>query len=409
MKMKILIIGSGGREHALAWKVRQSKLVEKIYMAPGNAGTSQLGQNVDIKVNDLKGLLKFAINNKIDLTIVGPEVPLVLGVVDLFAKHNLTIFGPNRKAAQLEGSKIFAKKFMKRFDIPTAEFKVFKNKVKARKYLQSVKFPLVIKADGLAEGKGVVLVNNYHEAIKALGERVVIEECLVGEEVSVIALTDGKSIKVFLPAQDHKAIYNNDKGPNTGGMGAYAPAGVVDKKLMDEIVKRVFAPTFKGLKQMGIKYQGVLYAGLMLTKKGMKVLEFNCRFGDPETQPQMILLQTDLVQLIKAVIEGRLARQSLRFYTGASVCVVLASKGYPGSYKIGLPISGLGKNLTVFHAGTKLINKRVVTNGGRVLGVTSREKDLKTAIKTAYREVDKIMFKNKYFRTDIGKKGLIYG
>lgn len=409
VKIKVLIIGGGGREHALGWKVQQSPLVEKIYFAPGNAGTSQLGQNIEIKINDLSGLLRFAKNNKIDLTIVGPEIPLVLGIVDLFEKHNLTIFGPNKKASQLEGSKIFSKRFMKRFKIPTAEFKVFKHKIRARKYLKTVNFPVVVKADGLAGGKGVVVAENYHEAIKALSDRVVIEECLVGQEVSVIALTDGKTVKVLLPAQDHKAVYDNDQGANTGGMGAYAPARMVNKKMMEQIKNQVFKPTIKGLKQMGIKYQGVLYAGLMLTKKGLKVLEFNCRFGDPETQPQMRLLKTDLVQLIKAVIEDRLGEQKLFFYPMDSVCVVMASKGYPGIYEAGFQISGLTKAPVVFHSGTKSVKSKVVTNGGRVLSVTSRAKDLKTAIKIAYRTVDKIQFKNRYFRTDIAKKGLAYG
>jgi len=407
LKMKILIIGSGGREHALAWKIKQSKLVEKIYIAPGNAGTGQLGENVAIKVNDLIGLLTFAQKEKIDLTVVGPERPLVLGIVDLFQKNNLKIFGPNKKAAQLEGSKIFAKKFMQKFKIPTAEFKVFNHKARARDYLKTVNFPMVVKADGLASGKGVVVAQNFAEAVKGLTDRVVIEECLVGEEVSVIALTDGKSIKVLLPAQDHKAIYDNDKGPNTGGMGAYAPVPMMDQKLIGQINNQIFQPTIKGLKQMGIKYQGALYVGLMLTKAGPKVLEFNCRFGDPETQPQMRLLRTDLVQLIKAVVEGKLASQSLRFHAGTSVCIVTASKGYPGIYQTGFPITGLTKAPEVFHSGTKLVNGQVVTNGGRVLCVTVRGKTLKEAIKLTYQQVKKIKFTGKYYRQDIGQKGLL--
>lgn len=408
-KIKVLIIGSGGREHALAWKIKQSRLVEKIYIAPGNAGTGQLGQNIDIKIDDLNGLLNFAKKEKIDLTVVGPEGPLVLGIVDLFQKNNLKIFGPNQKAAQLEGSKIFSKKFMKRFKIPTAKFKIFTDRRLAKKYLQTASFPLVIKADGLAGGKGVVVAKNYQQAVRALTAKVVIEECLVGQEVSIICLTDGKTILPLLPAQDHKAINDNDQGANTGGMGAYAPATMIDETLLEKVIKQVLKPTIKGLQKMGIKYQGVLYAGLMLTKDGPKVLEFNCRFGDPETQPQMVLLKTDLVQLIKAVIKGRLVSQSLRFRAGASACVVLASKGYPGTYRVGYPITGLTKAPVVFHSGTKLVKGKVVTSGGRVLCVTAKNKTLKKAIKSAYQQVKKIKFKNMCFRQDIGRKGLVYG
>lgn len=407
--MKVLIIGSGGREHALAWKVKQSKLVKKIFIAPGNAGTANLGQNVDIQINDLTGLLKFAKDNKIDLTIVGPEAPLVLGIVDLFEKNNLRIFGPRGKAAQLEGSKIFAKRFMKQFKIPTARFKIFTDGRLAKKYLQSAGFPLVIKADGLASGKGVTVAQNYQQAVKVLTERAVVEECLVGQEVSIICLTDGKTILALLPAQDHKAIGDNDQGANTGGMGAYAPVPIVDQALLNKIMKQVFKPTIKGLRQMGIEYRGILYAGLMLTKDGPKVLEFNCRFGDPETQPQMRLLKSDLVKLILACLKGNLKTKKIKFYPGFSVGVVMASKGYPGNYRVGYPISGLTKAPIVFHSGTKLVDGQAVTNGGRVLCVTSRATDLKSAIKMAYRQAGKIKFKNKYFRHDIGKKGLDYG
>ncbi|MCG2691464.1 phosphoribosylamine--glycine ligase, partial [Microgenomates group bacterium] len=266
--MKVLIIGSGGREHALAWKIKQSKLVKKIFIAPGNAGTNSLGENVEIKVNDLQGLLKFAKSEKIDLTIVGPEGPLVLGIVDLFQKNNLKIFGPNQKAAQLEGSKIFSKKFMKRFKIPTAKFKIFTDRRLAKKYLQTASFPLVIKADGLAGGKGVVVAKNYQQAVRALTAKVVIEECLVGQEVSIICLTDGKTILPLLPAQDHKAINDNDQGANTGGMGAYAPVPIVSSTLINEIKRKVLQPVIMGMSKINRPYQGVLYAGLMLTKDG---------------------------------------------------------------------------------------------------------------------------------------------
>lgn len=407
--LKILIVGAGGREHALAWKVKQSSLVNKIFIAPGNAGTAAVGENVEIRINDLPGLLKFAKKEKIDLTIVGPEEPLVLGIVDLFKKNGLKIFGPSQKAAQLEGSKIFAKQFMKRFKIPTAKFAVFNDLAKAKKYLKTVSFPVVVKADGLAAGKGVVVAKNYQEAEKALTKRVVIEECLIGQEVSIIGLTDGKTILSLLPAQDHKAIKDNDQGPNSGGMGAYAPVPFVTVDLMRQIKQKILTPTIKGMNKIGRPYQGILYAGLMLTEFGPKVLEFNCRFGDPETQPQMRLLKSDLVELMLAVGARNLAKKKIEFYQGFAIGVVMASKGYPGNYKTGYPISGLKRNAAVFQAGTKLINGRIMTSGGRVVCVTAKAKTLRMAIKAAYKQVTKIKFTNKYFRHDIGQKGLIHG
>ena len=407
--MKVLIIGSGGREHALAWKIKQSKQVKKIFIAPGNAGTAILGENVDIKVNDLSGLLNFAKKEKIDLTVVGPEKPLVLGIVDLFEKNNLKIFGPKKKAALLEGSKIFSKKFMKRFKIPTARFKIFTDRRLAKKYLQSADFPLVVKADGLASGKGVAVVQNYQQSLRALTDRVVIEECLAGQEVSIICLTDGKTILPLLPAQDHKAVGDNDMGPNTGGIGAYAPVPIVSPTLINQIKREILQPVIIGMKKIGRPYRGVLYAGLMLTKDGPKVLEFNCRFGDPETQPQMMLLKSDLVKLMLACIKGRLKNEAIDFYSGYSVGVVMASGGYPGNYQTGFPITGLPRNkvnLQTFHSGTKLEAGKIVTNGGRVLCVTPREANLAGAIKAAYKQVKKIKFTNKYYRQDIGKKGL---
>ncbi|PIP14665.1 phosphoribosylamine--glycine ligase [Candidatus Roizmanbacteria bacterium CG23_combo_of_CG06-09_8_20_14_all_35_49] len=407
--MKVLIIGSGGREHALAWKIKQSKQVKKIFIAPGNAGTAILGENVDIKVNDLSGLLNFAKKEKIDLTVVGPEKPLVLGIVDLFEKNNLKIFGPKKKAALLEGSKIFSKKFMKRFKIPTARFKIFTDRRLAKKYLQSADFPLVVKADGLASGKGVAVVQNYQQSLRALTDRVVIEECLAGQEVSIICLTDGKTILPLLPAQDHKAVGDNDMGPNTGGIGAYAPVPIVSPTLINQIKREILQPVIIGMKKIGRPYRGVLYAGLMLTKDGPKVLEFNCRFGDPETQPQMMLLKSDLVKLMLACIKGRLKNETIDFYSGYSVGVVMASGGYPGNYQTGFPITGLPRNkvnLQTFHSGTKLEAGKIVTNGGRVLCVTTREANLAGAIKAAYKQVKKIKFTNKYYRQDIGKKGL---
>lgn len=410
--MKVLIIGSGGREHALAWKIKQSKQVKKIYLAPGNAGTTTLGENIEIKVNDLFGLLKFAKKERIDLTVVGPEEPLVLGIVDLFKKNNLTIFGPTKKAARLEGSKIFAKRFMKRFKIPTAKFKIFTDYRKAKEYLKIVSFPIVVKADGLAAGKGVVVAKNYQEAEKALAERTIIEECLVGQEVSIICLTDSKTILPLLPAQDHKAVGDNDLGSNTGGMGAYTPVPIVNPTLINQIKKEILQPAIVGMNQIGRPYQGVLYAGLMLIKAGPKVLEFNCRFGDPENQPQMMLLKSDLVKLMLACSQGRLKNETIDFYPGYSVGVVVASGGYPGNYQTGFPLTGLPRNkvnLQTFHSGTKLEAGKIVTNGGRVLCVTTRAVSLGGAIKAAYSQVKKIKFRNKYYRSDIGQKGLVHG
>lgn len=420
--LKILIIGSGGREHALAWKIARSRNVSQIFIAPGNTGTASLGKNIDIKANDLKALVSFAKEKQIDLTIVGPEAPLALGIVDLFEKNNLAIFGPTKKAARLESSKVFAKRFMKKFKIPTASFKVFSDYKKAKKHLKNLKFPQVVKADGLAAGKGVFVCKTLKEGLKALktimvekkfgpaGNRLVIEECLIGQEASMICLTDGKKVLPFLSAQDHKPIFDGDKGPNTGGIGVYAPTPIVDKKILKQTVKKVLKPTILGMKKIGCSYRGALYAGLMLTNKGIKVLEFNCRFGDPETQPQLMLLKSDLVNLMITCTKGNLKTKKVSWYPGSSVCVVLASKGYPGKYKKGFEIKNLPKkdsqDLQVFHAGTKAEGDKIVTNSGRVLGVTSRGKTLKQAIKKAYLQAKKIKFKNKYYRTDIGVKGL---
>ncbi|HUS60252.1 MAG TPA: phosphoribosylamine--glycine ligase [Nevskiaceae bacterium] len=418
--MKILIIGSGSREHALAWKIRQSKKVSQIFIAPGNAGTTQIGQNINIAVENLRSLLSFAQKEKIDLTVIGPELPLALGIVDLFEKNGLLIFGPSKKAAQIEASKVFAKRFMKKFKIPTADFKVFSDYQKAKQYLKNCQFPVVLKADGLAAGKGVFVCQTNQQAFKALkkimvekkfgsaGKRLVIEKCLTGFEVSVIAFTDGQTILPLLAAQDHKSIFDGDKGPNTGGMGAYAPTPLVNRQMMSQIINQVLKPTVLGMKKINQPYKGVLYAGLMLTNEGPKVLEFNCRLGDPETQPQLMLLKSDLVDLMLACNKGQLKNKKISWYSGFSVCVTLASKGYPLSYEKGFEIRCLPKRqlptVQIFHAGTKLEKNLVVTNGGRVLGVTSRAPTLKQAIKKAYLQVEKIKFKNKYFRTDIGAK-----
>ena len=418
--MKILIVGSGGREHALVWKISQSKKVSQIFIAPGNAGTAQIGKNIDIAANNLSSLLHFSLKEKVYLTVVGPEEPLGLGLVDLFEKNNLLIFGPSKKAAQIETSKVFAKRFMKKFNIPTAEFKIFSDYQKAKKYLKTCQFPKVLKADGLAGGKGVSVCWNLKEALLALktiivekkfgsvGKRVVIEKCLFGQEASIICFTDGQTVLSLLATQDHKPIFDGDKGPNTGGMGAYTPTPFVDEKTLNQVINQILKPTILGMKKINRPYKGVLYAGLMLTKKGPRVLEFNCRFGDPETQPQLMLLKSDLVDLMLTCIKGKLKEKKISWYPGFSVCVVLASGGYPGEYQKGFEIKGLPKKgtsqLQIFHAGTEFEKGKIFTNGGRVLGVTSRGQTLKEAIKKAYLEVKKIRFKNKYYRSDIGAK-----
>lgn len=431
--MKILVVGSGGREHALVWKIAQSPLAEKIYCAPGNAGTAELAENVPLKSDDIKGLLKFCREKKIDLTVVGPEVPLVAGIVDLFIKEGLRIFGPGQAAAQIEGSKVFSKEFMIKYGIPTAQAGIFSKLSEALAYIEQMGAPLVVKADGLAAGKGVIVCQKKSEATLAVklimeqkefgsaGDRVIIEECLVGEEASIIALTDGESIIPLASSQDHKRVNDGDRGPNTGGMGAYSPAPVVTEHLMSEIDVNVLKPFVKGMKQEGITYQGVIYAGVMVTKKGPMVLEFNARFGDPETQPIMMRLKSDLVPIILAVIDRKLDDRLIEWDERAAVCVVLAAGGYPGKYEKGIEIKGLDKidqldNVLVFHAGTRLRpeglqpergeGRGTVTAGGRVLGVTALGDSIKFAIDKAYRAVDLIKFRGMHYRRDIGKKAL---
>jgi phosphoribosylamine--glycine ligase len=433
--MKILVIGSGGREHALVWKISQSPKATKIYCAPGNAGTAMLAENINIKADDINGFLKFAKENKIDLTVVGPEIPLVAGLVDLFNKNGLRVFGPSAAGAQIEGSKVFSKQFMAKYDIPTAKAGIFTDPQKAKDYINVMGAPIVVKADGLAAGKGVVVCQTVAEANQAVelimekkefgqaGAQVIVEECLVGEEASIIALTDGETIVPLVSSQDHKRVFDNDEGPNTGGMGAYSPAPVVTDQLMQEIEESVLKPFVQGMKQEGIVYKGVVYAGIMVTKVGPKVLEFNARFGDPETQPIMMRLKSDLVPILEAVIDGKLAQQKIIWDERAAVCVVVAAGGYPGKYETGLPITGLDKvgqidNAYVFHAGTKFergtlnVERRdknselgmVVTNGGRVLGVTALGDSIKFAINKAYQAVSLINFKKMHYRKDIGKK-----
>ena len=421
--MKVLVIGSGGREHALVWKIKQSNKVDKIYCAPGNAGVSRLAECVDISATDVNGLLKFAIKEKIDLTIVGPESSLVEGVVDAFEEKNLRIFGPTKKAALLEGSKVFSKEFLEKYNIPSASFKVFKDRKKAKKYIDHCGAPIVVKADGLAAGKGVIVAKTVKEAKNAVdlimkdlafgsaGEKIIIEECLRGEEASFIAFTDGKTVLPLPTSQDHKALYEKDEGPNTGGMGAYSPAPIVTDEIADFVMNKVMLPTIKGLKAEGRPYKGMLYAGLMIDGDNINVLEFNCRFGDPEAQPLLMRLKSDIVDIFEASIDGKLDRIDMKIDPRPTVCVVMASGGYPGSYEKGKIIKGLSKiteieGVEVFHAGTARKNGRTVTNGGRVLGITAVGKTLREAISKSYSAVDQINWTNCYFRRDIGGKAL---
>ena len=428
MKNKsILIIGSGGREHALGWKLNQSPQVGKIYFAPGNPGTKKIGENIPIKVTDINKLLKFAKYKKIYLTVVGPETPLVLGISDLFKKNKLKIIGPSKKASQIESSKSFAKNLMKKYKIPTAEYTVFEKFIDAENYLLKAQYPLVIKADGLCLGKGVSVCKNKKEANKFLKEimvdkafgnsanKIIIEECLYGQEVSFMVITDGKDFLSFLPSQDHKRLIENNQGPNTGGMGAYTPVPFVDKELFKEIEKKIVEPTIEALAKEGCLYQGILYPGLILTKNGPKVLEYNCRFGDPETQPLMMQMESDLLEIFELQINKKLKNNKIIFKKGFSVGVVLASNGYPGIYKNGEVIYGLDKindkNIEIFHAGTKKSDNKIVTNGGRVLSVTAHGENLIETIEKIYKVIGKngVHFKDMQFRKDIGKNGLIFG
>ncbi len=422
--MKILVIGSGGREHSLVWKIAQSPLVKKIFCAPGNAGIEDLAQNVPISVNETSELLKFALKEEIDLTIVGPEDPLAEGIVDLFEKNGLTTFGASKAAAQLEASKTFSKNIMNKYNVPTSKGETFTSFSKAQKYLDKIGIPVVVKADGLAAGKGVLICNTKNEAIDALrqilqekafgnaGKKVVVEEFLVGEEASFLALTDGKTVIPLPSSQDHKRIFDDDKGLNTGGMGAYSPAPIIDKYLHDKVMKEVMIPTVEGMAKEGIPFKGVLYAGLMIDKDKIKVLEFNVRFGDPECQPLMMRIKNDIVPVLLACVNETLHNQKLDIDDRATVCVVMSSKGYPSSYKKGHVISGLKdagrmKDTVVFHAGTALKNKKVVTNGGRVLGITSLGDSVEKAIKKSYLAMGKIKWNGAFNRTDIGQKALV--
>ena len=422
--MKILVIGGGGREHALAWKLKQSPRATRIYCAPGNAGTAAIAENVPVAASDLEGLLKFAILEKIDLTVVGPDDALAAGIVDLFRQIGLRVFGPTQAGARFESSKIFAKEFMRRHGIPTAASGNFSDSSVAQRFCQKMKYPVVIKADGLALGKGVIIAHSADEAAKTIyrimerkqfgeaGRRIVIEEFLQGQECSIHALVDGKNFLLFPGAQDHKQACDGDRGPNTGGMGTFSPAKILTPELTQEVRSRVMEPFIQGLQAEGITFSGLLFPGLMLTKDGLKVLEFNSRFGDPETQVLLARMKSDLVDLIEATIDGRLEGQSIEWDDRAAVCVVMASGGYPGDYEKGKPISGLEQfadagDVIIFHAGTKLENGRVVTSGGRVLGVTALGSDLRAAQQRAYEAVRAIHFEGAHYRTDIAQKGLL--
>ena len=421
--MKVLVIGSGGREHAIAWKLSQSRHVDKVYCAPGNAGIAEIAECIDVDLSNFDVLLDLVRYEWIDLTIVGPEDPLSRGIVDYFEKDGRRILGPTKAAAQLESSKVFSKEFMKRHRIPTAEYKVFTSYLHAEDYVRMKGAPIVIKADGLAAGKGVIVASTVDEAIDALrlimkdrafgdaGNRAIVEECLKGEEASFMVFTDGKTIVPMVSSQDHKRVFDDDKGPNTGGMGAYSPAPVITKELESVVMDTIMRPTIEGLRSEGIKYKGILYAGLMIDDGNPYVLEFNCRLGDPETQPVLLRLDTDLVDICMAIADEKLSDVNIEWKDEASVCVVLASGGYPGKYEKGKVISGLNDvkkmdDVVVFHAGTAFNNNEIITNGGRVLGVTALGKDIKTAKDRAYEAVKKIHFDGMHYRKDISDKAL---
>ncbi len=421
--MKILIIGGGGREHALAWKIAQSPEVEKIYCAPGNPGIAEIAECVDISADSIKELVAFAAEKKIDLTVVGPEAPLAAGIADSFEAAGLGVFGPSRNASAIEASKSYAKQLMQKYNIPTAKGRVFSDYDAACRYLEKQPVPIVIKADGLAAGKGVSVCKTRKQAKEVLkdmmidlefgdaGKTVVIEECLTGEEASFIAFTDGKTLLALPSSQDHKQAHDGDKGPNTGGMGAYSPAPVVDAVMRKKIMDQVMQPAVRALAAEGRPYKGVLYAGLMIEKDRVNVVEFNCRFGDPETQPLLMRTRSDIVAVMKAVVNGGLENCSLDIDPRPAACVVMAAKGYPGSYSKGMKIKGINnvkrmKDVEVFHAGTARKDGDLVTAGGRVLGVTALGDDIEKAVSRTYEAAGKISWKGEHHRTDIGKKAL---
>ena len=419
--MKVLVIGGGGREHAIIWKLAQSKNVSKIYCAPGNGGIADLAECVPIDVMDFEKLTKFARENNIDLTVVAPDDPLAAGAVDAFEANGLRAFGPNKAAALIEGSKSFSKDLMKKYNIPTADYEVFENSTDAINYIKANnKFPVVVKADGLALGKGVIIAKSFEEAENAVhdilddkvfgsaGAKVVIEEFLTWPEISVLAFTDGKTMKPMVSAQDHKRAYDNDEGPNTGGMGTFSPCRVYTDEVAEECMEKIFIPTMNAMNAENRTFKGVLYFGLMKTADGVKVIEYNCRFGDPETQVVLPRLKSDLCEIFNAVIDQRLDEIDIEWNDDACVCVVMASGGYPKNYEKGYKIDGIKQaeslGALVFHAGTKRSDNDILTNGGRVLGVTALGDNLEDAIQKAYKYVDLVNFENAHFRKDIGIK-----
>lgn len=417
--MKVLVVGSGGREHTIVWKLSQSPKIDKLYCAPGNAGISEIAECVDIGATEIEKLVEFAATNQIDLTVVGMDDPLVMGIVDAFEAANLRIFGPKKNAAIIEGSKSFSKSLMKKYNIPTAKYEIFDNYDKALEYLKLQQMPIVIKADGLALGKGVLICNTFDEANEALkqimidkkfglaGNIVVIEEFLKGQEISVLSFCDGKTVIPMVSAQDHKRALDGDKGLNTGGMGTFSPSRIYTKEIEKDCMETIFKPTVEAMNKEGRTFKGVLYFGLMLTDNGMKVIEYNARFGDPETQVILPRLKTDLLEIFEACIDTQLDKLDIQWESNAAVCVMLASGGYPESYNKGYEITGLDKlkdNIIAFHSGTAKVDNKIVTNGGRVLGITAVGNDLDEAIKSAYEAVECINFDKKHFRKDIGIK-----
>jgi phosphoribosylamine--glycine ligase len=428
--MKVLVVGKGGREHALVWKLAQSPRVTRVYCAPGNAGTAEEGVNVPAEVNDFDALIRFAKQEGIGLTVVGPEDPLAQGITDAFHKAGLRVFGPSKEAAQLEASKAFAKQLMRHADVPTAEFRVFDHPDPARHYIESREYPVVVKADGLAGGKGVIVCATTEEALAAIdrimvreefgraaGRQVIIEKRLEGEELSILALVSGRTIVALQPTQDHKAAFDNDAGPNTGGMGAYCPAPIATPELMAQVEETILVPTVHAMKRSRHAFRGVLYAGLMLTNQGPRVLEFNCRFGDPELQPLLMRLKTDLLDLLEAAVDDRLdefPEGQLEFQARPAVCVVMASAGYPATFQKGKVITGLAEaakmpDVKVFHAGTRREKDLVLTDGGRVLGVTALGDTLAQARRNAYEAAERIHFQGAHYRRDIADKALRRG
>ena len=421
--MKVLVIGGGGREHSLVWKIAKSPEVSKIFCAPGNPGISEIAECIDITADQTNLLCEFAAKEDIGLTVVGPEAPLVDGIVDVFSKHNLKVFGPDQKAAILEDSKVFSKLLLRKHGIPTADFKCFDDHSQARHYVLSRGAPIVVKADGLSKGKGVFVCKTNDEALQAIdsimkdrvfgnaGDQVVIEECLIGEEVSLLAFTDGRTIVPMESSQDHKTVYDGDEGPNTGGMGAYSPVPIMTSELYREVEKNILVPTVHAMNKEGRPYKGVIYIGLMITFAGPMVLEFNVRFGDPEAQVILTRMKSDIVPIMLATISGGLDNVDLEWFPQASVCVVMAAGGYPGQYDNGKEIKGLDslknqEGISVFHAGTKSENVKIVTNGGRVLNVAACGEDIKEAQKKVYEAVSKISFDGAHYRRDIADKAI---